>query len=86
MKQIREEVLNFMIDWNTTNWTTNQFCIRFSMEHLNIERLEQLENSISFESITRARRKIIADHGIGKRVNVDKESDYIKEYARSNKY
>lgn len=88
-KWITKDVLKFMESTDTSELSTNKFIvdfIRFQYRLVNQWNiLTYIELWPSFESITRARRKIIADYWIWKRTHADSEQSYIDEYARKNK-
>lgn len=92
-KWITKDVLKFMESTDTSAMNTNEFIIEFLIYKaktllnepvytISVDLLKKME---SFESILRARRKIISDYWIWKRTNADTEQDYIDEYARKNK-
>ena len=89
-KQVKEQVLEFMTEVDTSEMNSNEFIIQFT-EYINwyiwsYDTLENLLNWPSVESITRSRRYVIKAHWIWARVKADKEKDYIEEYCLESKF
>ena len=92
-KNVKEQVLEFMTEVDTSEMNSNEFVIEFTQRWLEVS--EWIDNYTtvelflkwpSVESITRSRRYIIKTHWIWVRTKADKEKDYIEEYALSNKF
>lgn len=92
-KDVREKVLNFIQNRDTSELSSNEFIWDFIEYEAWFNYWNWITMTrdlfckiVSVESITRSRRKVIADHWIGKRTKADKEIDYITEFGRQNKF
>jgi len=89
-KWTREDILNFMIEIETSNLSTNEFIWEY-MKFKNLAFNDiivrcDFVNFASTEQISRCRRYVIKTHWIWKRINADKESEYIEEYCLEDKF
>ena len=91
-KKVKEKVLAFMESVDTCELSTTKFIYEFiyfnlwySCWHFREIFLDEFLKC-NPEWIVRARRKVIADHGIWKRTKADTEEEYIEEFARTNKF
>lgn len=86
-KWITKDVLKFMESTDTSAMNTNEFIVTYINYNTWKNFLTEFDflECVSFESLLRARRKIIADYWIWKRTHADSEQSYIDEYARKNK-
>lgn len=94
-KQVKEDVLEFMTEEDTSSMSSNEFIIQFlwrkcldrtayeEYSHCSLE--EELRYWPSVESILRSRRQVIADYWIWERTKADSEEEYIEEFARKDK-
>ena len=91
-KQIKEKVLAFMESVDTSELSTAKFIEEYIFYTLTYKPDCFAEVFLheflkcNPEWIVRARRSVIADHGIWKRTKADTEKEYIEEFGRTNKF
>lgn len=86
-KQVKDQVLEFMKDNDTSEMNTNEFVFKFiqTLTWDSILNYTQCIEAPSFESITRSRRWAIKTHWIWKRTKADTQETYIDEFVLNNK-